>query len=64
MESAREAIHLYFTLLLLYITLASFVAHSTRDFKGAGSVCDKKTSKFFMSHGEESRGHMGVKGDY
>jgi hypothetical protein len=30
---------------------------------GAGAVCDQKTSKFFVSHQEESMaGHVGVKG--
>jgi hypothetical protein len=32
---------------------------------GAGAVCDQKTSKFFVSSGEESMaGHMGVNGVY
>jgi hypothetical protein len=32
---------------------------------GTGAVCDQETSKFFVSHQEESMaGHVGVKGVY
>jgi hypothetical protein len=36
-------------------------ARISKNINGTGAVCDQKTSKFFVSSGEESiAGHMGV----
>jgi hypothetical protein len=42
-----------------------WVGHGCDCVVGGGGVCDLKTSKFFVSHMEESMaGHMGVNGIY
>jgi hypothetical protein len=51
LDQSSTSLHFFFPVL-------SFV-------NGAEAVCDQKTSKFFVSHWEESMaGHMGVKGVY
>jgi hypothetical protein len=45
--------------------LGSVVHICSPSVNGAGAVCDQKTSKFFVSHQEESMaGHVGVNGVY
>jgi hypothetical protein len=37
----------------------------TKNVNGTGAVCDQKTSKFFVSHWEESMaGYVGINGVY
>jgi hypothetical protein len=51
-------------LFLAHITCTCYF-HRSPTVNGAGTVWDQKTSKFFVSHREESTaGHVGVKGVY